>query len=247
MQCLNNHRQLARAWMLYCAENSDRLPGNFDGLAPQIEANTNKTWCIGWLDFAGGNGWFGINGAERLNADTNTLIVRNSLLGKYAANVSIYKCPSDRSLSHRTYGPPRVRSVSMNSYVGDRDGSWTAGYTQFKSLPDMSFHGPSQLFVFLDEREESINDGYFATDMTGYDPFQPSSLILADVPADHHNFACGFGFADGHSEIHRWVDPRTRPILKPGQLSISGGSMPGNLDIEWLQAHTSFKVKDPSR
>jgi len=34
--------------------------------------------------------------------------------------------------------------------------------------------------------------------------------LWSDMPASYHNGAAGFSFADGHSEIHKWVEPVTK-------------------------------------
>jgi hypothetical protein len=75
-----------------------------DGGDAQTFANTNRTWCVGWLDFSGG-----LSGA-----DTNWQVLLASQLGVYAKTARIYKCPADTSLSFGTRGLPRVRSISMN-------------------------------------------------------------------------------------------------------------------------------------
>ena len=87
-------------------------------------------------------------------------------------------------------------------------------------------------FVFLDEREDSINDGTFSTDVD-------NPLHLRDVPASYHGGAGGFSFADGHSEIHQWtcqwiLQPiQSAPIndyyFRPGD--------PGLVDDYWLDKH----------
>ena len=83
------------------------------------------------------------------------------------------------------------------------------------------------MFVVLDEREDSINDGWFATD--------PDNLYqLIDYPASYHGRAAGFSFADGHSEIHRWLDGRTVPLLQPGTLLQLNVNLPGDKDVYWL-------------
>jgi type II secretory pathway pseudopilin PulG len=236
-RCLNNHKQLGQAWLLYCADNGDRMMGNLDGGNIQNPSNTNMTWCVGWLDYSGG---------VPLGADTNTLYLRNSQLGKYAASVSIYKCPSDRSLSRGKSGDQRVRSISMNGNVGSRSASYTGGYTQFTKLGDLSFHGPSQTFVFVDEREDSINDGWFPIDMTGYDPVVPASYLLVDLPGAYHSRSGTFSFADGRAELHRWTDSRTVPPLRVGSF-VGRGPMPGNQDVDWLQNHATFRQVNPTR
>ena len=48
--------------------------------------------------------------------------------------------------------------------------------------------------------------------MAGW-PNQPAQYGFYDLPGFYHHLACGFSFADGHSEIRRWRDPRTTPPL----------------------------------
>ena len=62
----------------------------------------------------------------------------------------------------------------------------------------------------------------------------------ADLPASYHNGAAGFSFADGHSEIHKWLYPSTKlPVTTTG--SFIGAPYPksASSDSEWLQRHSS--------
>ena len=105
----------------------------------------------------------------------------------------------------------------------------------------MVIPGPSGTGVFLDEREDSINDGYFVIEMSGY-PDQPAQWQIVDVPASYHNRAGGFSFADGHSEIKKWRDPRTCPPLTGSDLDlISNRTKYGanNVDVFWMQDHST--------
>jgi prepilin-type N-terminal cleavage/methylation domain-containing protein len=240
--CLSNGKQLTLAWTLYAGDNEDKLAGNLDGGDAQNFANTNLTWAVGWLD----------NSTYR-NDNTNTVILMLSQLGKFSSTPGIYKCPADMSKSRGRSGPPRVRSVSMNAYVGTRynrsagseNRPYTGGYKQFIKAADMP--SPARIWVTIDEREDSINDGWFAVNMESYDPQRPGGYIIVDYPATYHNRAGGLSFADGHSEIRKWVDGRTAPILRPGQLLPLGQPSPNNKDVDWLQERTSFKLVNATR
>ncbi len=240
--CLANGKQLMLAWTLYSGDNEDKLAGNLDGGDAQNFANTNRTWAVGWLD----------NSVYR-NDNTNTQILLNSQIGKYSGAYGIYKCPADKSKGRGRQGAPRVRSVSMNAYVGTRfNGSagsenrpYTGGYRQYLRQTDIA--SPAKTWVTIDEREDSINDGWFAVDMTSYDPARPAGYLIVDYPASYHNRAGGLSFADGHSEIRKWVDARTTPILKFGQLLPLGQPSPNNRDVDWLQDRSSVKVQNPTR
>ncbi|MBM3824027.1 MAG: type II secretion system protein [Verrucomicrobia bacterium] len=231
--CLNNNKQLGLAYVLYADDNSDRLCGNLDGGEAQTAANSNRTWCVGWLDSGRGS---------PSGANTNTLYLLNSQLGRYSQSVGIYKCPADKSKDNNGRGAPRVRSVSMNAYLGDRGGPFSGGYHQFKKYSDIKVPSPSQCWVFVEEREDSINDGWFAVDMDNFDPARPAGSRWVDWPSSYHNGAAAFSFADGHGEHKKWLDPRTKP--KIGRI---GQASPNNPDVEWIQLRTSSKVSGANR
>ena len=88
-------------------------------------------------------------------------------------------------------------------------------------------------FVFLDEREDSINDGMFVVDMNGWGT---DTVNIVDYPAAYHGNAAGFSFADGHSEIKKWRDGRTTPPLKQGaNYDFNEKPSPKNVDVKWMQ------------
>ena len=92
--------------------------------------------------------------------------------------------------------------------------------------------------VFLDERCDSINDGEWCSGMNGW-PDQPSAWMLVDFPGSYHAGACGIAFADGHSELHKWRDPRTTPPI--GQLYQLNVPMPKSVDAYWVMEHSTRK------
>jgi len=233
--CLNNGKQMGLAWIMYAPDNGDKIPGNLDGGGAQNWANTNNTWAVGWLDLSG------------RPDNTNWAILMLSQLGAYSGSKDIYKCPADRSLSQGNTGLPRVRSLSMNAYMGDRANPYTSGFRQFRKYSEITSPAPAQAWVFIDEREDSINDGWFAIDMSGFDPMNAASWRIVDYPASYHNGAGGLSFADGHSEIKRWSDPRTAPVLRRGQLLPLNQPSPNNRDVDWLQQRTSSRIAGATR
>jgi hypothetical protein len=89
-------------------------------------------------------------------------------------------------------------------------------------------------------REDRVNWSNFMTDMTGYIPNDPSAYQLGDLPGFYHNMGCGFSFADGHSEMHRWRNGATTPPMGP----LVGANAPvtplaGDDDVYWLQQHST--------
>jgi len=238
--CLDNHRQLVRAWQSYAQDNNGTLVGNLDGGNVSILANSNRTWVLGWFDFSGGiafpqqyGGW----------ANTNTFVLSQfSPLSPYLSHsAGVFKCPADKSLSRGTTGAPRVRSVSMNGYMGENH-PYTSAYKQFKKMNEITDPKPSHSFVFIDEREDSINDGVLQIDMSGFNPLNASSYTIVDYPADWHNRGANLSFADGHTETWRWRDSRTIPPHRRGQLIPLGVSSANNPDVARIQTATSRRI-----
>ena len=222
-QCLNNLRQLAFGWKMYADDNNGNLVYNTDG-GNSGKAKGNESWTGGWLDYT----------ASTDNTNTGFLIDHSrypygAYFGPYIKTPLAFKCPADRSTAPMAGGPmPRVRSVSMNNHVGTHSRTWTANSTRYPLCTNAAqIKSPAYMFVVLDEREDSINDGCFSTD--------PDTLYqVVDYPASYHNNAGGFSFADGHSEIHRWKDPQTMPVLRPGQYLPLNVNLPGDVDVLWL-------------
>lgn len=230
--CAANFRMLTRAWLLYAEDHGGRLPGNLDGGEAQTAQNTNRTWAVGWLD------------TSILRPDnTNTLLLQNAQLGRYVDSVVVFRCPADVSLSRGRTGEPRVRSVSMNSYVGVRAAPFTAGYRQFATLNSIVDPRPAEC------RWSSSRNGRTASttavsfiEMGSYEPSRPSAYTMVDYPTDRHDGGGTMGMADGHVETWRWVDARTRPALRPGQLLPLNVPHPNSADVARIQRGASRKL-----
>ena len=139
---------------------------------------------------------------------------------------------------------PRVRSMSMNLYLGGwggTDGGWgpaVRNYQIFLRNSDLVEPGPVKTFVLTDMREDSIDMGNFGVNMAGW-PDKTSTYGFWDLPGFYHNGSGSFAFADGHSEFKRWMDPRTTPPVKPGIGYPDRFNSPKNPDIGWLQDHAT--------
>ena len=100
--------------------------------------------------------------------------------------------------------------------------------------------------MFIDEREDANSWANFCVDMEGYSPYSPGAYKMFDMPASYHANAGGLSFADGHSELHKWVDPRTTPpIVVEGNIwnGQVGMASPNNKDIGWLQDHATRPIQ----
>lgn len=223
VRCRNNLRQLTGAWSMYAQDNRGRLVNNTDGVSAGL-VSSSAAWIAGWLDFT----------ASQANTDTQMLVDHaefpyGAYLGPYLRDPRLFKCPADPSeivVAGRRM--PRVRSVSMNNYLGGNSRTWTSvsRYPVCARTAQIGF--PAGMFVILDEHADSINDGWFASD-----PDTPWQII--DYPASYHDGDGCLSFADGHVEFHRWRDARTTPPFASGKLMALNQNFPNNVDIPWLQ------------
>ena len=240
--CMNNQKQMALAWIMYADDNNGKPAPNVDGNATGTSF-ASASWVAGWLVF---------NGSSLDNTNTAMLINHEqypygAYLGPYIKVPASFKCPADQSTAmiqgHRM---PRVRSVSMNNFLGapsraDNGSSNPTtnpqGNSKYPPYQKMSaIHSPSLTFVILDEREDSINDGTFFTSMSS--AAIPSPVII-DLPASYHGGSAGLSFADGHSELHKWKSGKVTQPIQPAalnNLNVSGDAA-GMGDSLWLQQH----------
>jgi prepilin-type N-terminal cleavage/methylation domain-containing protein len=232
IQCMSNHKQLALAWRMYSEDNGDRLL-YASGSGPN-PAQNKYAWVDGLMDNNGGN---------LSNWDVNQDLVKSPMWNYCGKNAAIWRCPADHS-SVLVNGErkPRVRSMSMNFWFGGFggiDGGLSGGgWRLYFKMGDLVDPGPVKTWLLLDMREDSIDIGNFATDMRGW-PDKWAETGFYDLPGFYHHRACGFSFADGHSEIKRWLDPRTMPpLIQDGQVN-DGYASPRNKDIVWLQERST--------
>jgi len=229
--CSNNLKQLGLACVLYADDFNDRWPYNLG--RGQIKQWVAKNWLWNWTT--------PVMSWENDSDNTNRVLLTAGGIGPYTARTAdIYRCPSDQVVSPLqaalgwTY---RVRSISMNAMIGDA-GSYTESgsnvnnpeYVQF--FKSTQVPRPAQIFVFIEEHPDSINDGYFLNHI--------ESQTWTDLPASYHNGAANLSFADSHVEIHKWVDVRTKP---PSQAYAA--HLPFRVparemgDFNWLMSRTS--------
>jgi prepilin-type processing-associated H-X9-DG protein len=227
IRCMNNHRQLVVAWAMYAEENQGKLVCNRDGENAGKSA-ADAAWVGGYLDYSSSND----------NTNVSLLVDHNrwpygAYLGPYVHSPSVFKCPADEAaVIIAGKRMPRVRSVSMSCYIGQLARTWSQP-SRFSSYGNIAqIPAPSHVFVMLDERGDSINDGCFFCN-----PDVRWNII--DYPAAYHDGAGSFSFADGHVELHKWKDQRTMPVLGPGELLELNTTLTGDADIDWLDQNAS--------
>lgn len=182
IRCMNNDKQLGLAYILYAHDNDDLALGpNSSPAAP--------AWCDGSV--AG------------LPDAINPRFITNSPTYKYLTSQDIFRCPADQA-GMRSGGKIvlRNRSYAMNAYMGVTTTPWVTRNNHFKTAKKMSdLHAPSEIYVLVDEHENSINDSHFFPfdNLLSY-----GNQKWLDAPSGRHGNAAGFTFADGHAEVKKW-------------------------------------------
>jgi prepilin-type N-terminal cleavage/methylation domain-containing protein len=203
-QCQTNLRQLSLCVSMYAADNDSRLPEN---LPAQASGPKVRAWVSGDM-------------ALPMQA-TNQNLIKLGTLYPYVDSTEVYHCPADSS---RVEGGPRVRSYSMNGWMGSRymETHYRAvGFRTFIREGELEVSVPSRLWVLMDEHERSINDGWFLVTMDDSRPF-------GSFPAMRHQLGYALSFGDGHVEAGRYRDPQSLE-LAAGPASIAP------TDTDWVR------------
>ena len=223
--CMSNEKQLGLGFLMYADDNQSKVAVSL----PNSGIPNDVDWVRGGLGYDGHPD------------NTNIIYLRDGLLGPYVKNVGVYKCPADLSRSLGRKGDPRVRSISMSqafrTYPTEHFSS--PPWRIFKKTSDITVPAPSNVWVMVDENPDSINDAAFAVAMDGKFP----NTIWQDTPANYHCGACGFNFADGHAEIHKWRDAATLAIRTTYSQNISTRNQPKSYDVVWVQERTTALIK----
>jgi prepilin-type N-terminal cleavage/methylation domain-containing protein/prepilin-type processing-associated H-X9-DG protein len=191
--CINNLRQLQMGWLNYVHDNNDLLPPNISRFQGGSQQSQPGSWVVG-----------------NAQLDTTTTNIQNGVLFNYTRAAGVYRCPSDQSVVTGVRGLRRIRSYSLSFYM-NLDGIFQDGfhYTP-QSLPLIKtklsgFVQPplSQMFTFMDENEQSIDDGVMLAANFEHDQ------VWWDLPSGRHNQGANIAFSDGRVEHHKWKWPRT--------------------------------------
>lgn len=224
--CLSNTKQILLAWTLFNGDHDDVFPKKIypNGVLWGNSENTNM--------------------AIYLSGDADT-----SLVG-YLKSPSVYKCPAD--LRNDPATGTRLFSISGNAWVsgvsvtaqpngipGRTYGGGSSTPTGAKKMSELNKPGPSMVITVLDEHPDSIDDAL--CHFTGGYPL--ANGLIRNLPASYHyGGGANISFADGHAEIHKWKDSRTKPkIIGSQQPTPSPQPSPGNEDLMWINDRLPYQ------
>jgi prepilin-type processing-associated H-X9-DG protein/prepilin-type N-terminal cleavage/methylation domain-containing protein len=214
--CLNNLKQLQVAWKMYENDQNDRFPPNISRNIGGIPQNISNSWVLG-------------NAQHDL--DTSNILSGSLYAGANSAR--IYRCPADRATVTGTMSSPHTRSYSVEGWLGADFNVYGVVWPNPPSIDPtkasaITAPGPSDVFVFIDDNEQTIDDGIFVIGINSW----------YDCPGDRHGRGANLSFLDGHVEHHRWRSSRTVEHWIYGHPPLAGGDQ---ADHQWLVAHLPTK------
>ena len=265
--CLNNGKQMMVSLMLYTGDYSDLFPPNPDdgntipgynwcsgqagiGQAQEFDPDVLKDEKYSLLiKYLGGNiSLFHCPGDTRMGKYQGT---QSALMGQTVAAARTFSMSQaigtidpgfaqtgpggQHGITHTGSPTLPVNGPWLNNLDSHRHNSpW---YTYGKAS-QIGPPGPSMLWVFVDEDASGLNDAAFAFEMAGADSAGPAWI---DTPGSYHNGGCGFAFADGHSESHRWTSHSPKSF-GAGSRQIDPDDTANLADWAWMQQRTSALV-----
>ncbi len=219
--CLSNLKQLQLAWMSYAHANNDEMPLNHSVNMDGIQQSERGSWVVG-----------------NAQHDTNTAKLELGTLFPLIGSHPVYRCPNDRAKAISQPTLPRTRSYSLIGWLrGARSGSNDGDDFGEDVYPGESKQklgsvvNPSATVVFLEDHEQSIDDGLFAVFNPITHPDQP--WVWYELPTDRHNQGCNLSFADGHAEHWPWRFPKK--FIGHGQTPANKQQDPQRNDLDDLR------------
>lgn len=189
--CQSNLRGLSTSWLVYGQDNNNFM----------VEANTEYvgllnppingyTVAYDWVCFSQDE-----DGALDMSSLENRIRgIQKGLLYSYSNSPDIYHCPGDK----RKDGA--FRSYSIQGYMnGGRYNPLPSRDIMVKKISEI--RNPLSKVVFVEEQGAEFNWNNWALLLEDYRWTDPLAIW--------HNKQSTLGFADGHAEVHRWVDVRT--------------------------------------
>jgi prepilin-type N-terminal cleavage/methylation domain-containing protein len=226
VQCINNIKQLQTGWIMYSGDSGDVMMPNSPLSAPGL------SWVGGDQESWGAS-----------PANTNADEYHTNLMAPYmSGQLGVYRCPADNIDSANGQ---RIRTYSMQGQVGTIKNFGNEAYAKsYIKMSDINGSpGPSDLIIFLEENMCSLNDGYLQVD-NDYGATAGTysgSASFPDVPGSYHKWSCGISFADGHSEMHKWLNSTLKiPVAynyTANDIAVGNPNGPNAGDWQWFTSH----------
>jgi prepilin-type N-terminal cleavage/methylation domain-containing protein/prepilin-type processing-associated H-X9-DG protein len=210
--CLSNLKQLTLAWIMYADDNDDNL---MNGDTGEYSIHQHET------------PWVLADWRSDMTTEAKKDAIYDGAMWPYVKNLHIYKCPTVGKIIRGGEQEDIFRTYSVSDSMNCK--GWTSrgdmpGSVMIKKRIDIP--NPAYRIVYLD-------DGGTITSALGGWTVYVQQETWWDPPPIRHGDGSTFSFADGHSEYHKWKDPRTIEFGKMVPLSAFSPTQAGNEDLHW--------------
>jgi prepilin-type N-terminal cleavage/methylation domain-containing protein len=174
--CRSNVRTLSLAWLMYKDENDGKLVGGIpasENQAPWVRVPPNGYACT---------------------AEEEKEYIRLGLLWPYAADIGVYRCPSDRRAKYQNHA---YRTYAIPGGMNGLDPQ-TGGFEILPCVRYSDIKNPSTKYIFLPECDVR------GANLHSWTMAPKSREWIDSVGIWHRSNSSVLGFADGHVEMHRW-------------------------------------------
>jgi prepilin-type N-terminal cleavage/methylation domain-containing protein len=179
IHCMSNVKTLSFAWLLYKDENDDKLVGG-------MPARSSDAWMLG------------PRGSDPDYTEQCKEGLRQGKLYPFVKNVNVYRCPSDDRIKRE--GMYTFGSFSVSGALNGEEKEWSNRHL----IKYGEIKNPADTFVFVEEIDpRGYNMGsWVVTKDFGNSWIDPVAIW-------HSKNRSTLGWADGSSNMHRWVNPST--------------------------------------
>jgi prepilin-type N-terminal cleavage/methylation domain-containing protein/prepilin-type processing-associated H-X9-DG protein len=206
--CLNNLKQLNLAWIMYADDNDDKLVNGDSG---EYSIHSNETpWVL--------SDWgAGLTERQKIEA------IKKGALWPYTKELRLYKCPTVNTIARSGSMQNIMRTYSVSDSMNCKD--WPAmNAKMIKKRLDIK--NPAYRIVFVDD------GGTNPSALGGWTVYVIEERWW-DPPPVRHGDGTNFSFADGHSDYHKWKDPRTIEFGKRVPPTAFSDVQTGSEDLHW--------------
>lgn len=160
--------------------------------------------------------------------------IRQGTLYRYAgSDVGLYRCPADQ----RKLIPGQIAYCSYSIAAGANGESWQDAYIQAERYSEIL--QPATKYIFVEEADpRGWNRGSWV--------LNPHGDTWVDPLAIWHSRARGtLGYADGHAEIHHWVDASSMEMSRKQEFFYPVPAGQG-ADLQFMIGGFPQKIADTS-
>lgn len=204
------HNARSQALTASCLSHQKSLIGNWFTFAMDHDGIMMRGYAGSSID---GANW--VHAPQDINGDYDPTLLENKLRGiekglmfDYAGKTDVYRCPAARNATEG------VDATSFRTYsIAEGMNGGNVPTPIYSKI-----HRPGSKYVFVEHISLDLD---FTTgsirgwNLGGWEIIIPSSPFngrWVDRVSVFHNGKSTLSFADGHAEIHRWVDDRTFEI-----------------------------------